>query len=118
MNNFSSVLLLTNDEQSDLAETLLKLGYIPLIRQNMITALRDIQREFVAIIILDLKSTKIDVLEFVINVRDIDQYIPVVIVDEPIEGKEVIINQQNIFFISKAFDQIKKILNMIYRKAF
>ena len=114
MKNFSSVLVLTNDEQSELIETLFDLGYVPLIRKKMITILKDVHHKHVEVIFLDLQCIEIDALEFVLNVRDIDQHLPVVIVDgKKIEGEKQILSQQNIFLISNAFDQIKKILNEV-----
>jgi DNA-binding NtrC family response regulator len=114
MKNFSSVLVLTNNEQSDLVNTLFDVGYVPLIREKMTSVLKDIHHKCVAVIILDLQCIEIDALEFVINVRDIDQHLPVVIVNgKNIEGKKQILNQHNIFFISNVYDQIKKFLNEV-----
>jgi len=111
MKDKSSVLVLTNDEQSDLVDTLFELGYIPLIREKMVTALKDIHHKSAAVVFLDMQFVEIDALEFVINVRDIDQHLPVVIVNGSIEGEKEILNQHNTFIIPRSVDQIKKLLN-------
>ena len=113
MNDFSAVLVLTNDEQSELVGTLCDLGYDPLIRKQMATALREVHHKQVAVLFLDLQCADIDALELVINVRDIDQDLPVVIVNGFIEGKKEILKQPHIFVISKALDHIKNTLSMI-----
>lgn len=114
MKNFSSVLVLTNDEQSELIETLFDLGYVPLIRKKMMTTLKDVHHKHVEVIFLDLQCIEIDPLEFVINVRDIDQCLPVVIVNgNKIEGEKQILDQQGIFLIPNRVDHIKGILNEV-----
>ena len=113
MKDFSSVLVLTNDDQSNLLEALFDLGYIPLIRQRMWPALQEIKHNNVDIAFLDLTCVEIDALEFVINVRDIDQHLPIVIVDGLMEGEKEILNQKNIFVISNQIVQIKHILEKI-----
>ena len=113
MQIFSSVLVLTNDETSEVVEALFDLGYVPLIRTKMTTALKDIRHKCVTVIFLDLRCVEIDALEFVINVRDIDQYLPVVIVNGSMEGEKQIFDQQNIFFISKTFSSMEKSLTRI-----
>lgn len=115
MKGSSSVLVFTNYEQSDLTENLLNMGYAPLIRKKMMTTLKEVQHKCIAVIFLDLKYVEIDTLEFILNVRDIDQYLPVVIVNgKQIEGEKQILHQGNIFFISNTFGQIKKILNIVF----
>lgn len=113
MKDNSIVLVLTHDEHSDLIDTLFDLGYVPLIRHKMVSALKDIHHKSAAAVFLDVQFVEIDALEFVINVRDIDQQLPIVILNGSIEGETEILNQQNTFIIARAFDQIKQILNEV-----
>lgn len=113
MKDNSTVLVLTHDEHSDLIDTLFTLGYVPIIRQNMVSALKEIHHKSAAVVFLDVKFVAIDALEFIINVRDIDQHLPIVILNGSIEGETEILNQQNTFIIARAFDQIEQILNEV-----
>ena len=114
MKDFSSVLVLTNDEQSDLVDTLFDLGYVPLIRKELTSTLKDIHHKCVGVIFLDLQCLEVDPLEIVISVRDVDHHLPVVIVNgKDIEGRNQILDLQNIFFIPNKINQIKKVLNEV-----
>lgn len=110
MKDNSTVLVLTNDEHSDLFDTLFSLGYVPIIRHKMVSALKEIHHKSAAVIFLDVQFIEIDALEFVINVRDIDKHLPIVILNGSIEGETEILNQQNTYIIARAFDQIEQIL--------
>lgn len=113
MKDFSSVMVLTDDEESKLVDALFNLGYVPLIRKKMTSALRDIHHKCVALVFLDLNNVDIDALEFVINVRDIDQELPIIIVNGRIEGKKEVLNQKNIYIVANVLAQIKSQIDVI-----
>ncbi|MEE4310559.1 MAG: hypothetical protein V2J62_01705 [candidate division KSB1 bacterium] len=105
----STVLVLTNDVESNILITLSKLGVDPAIRTEMGTVLRDVHHKRAKMIFMDLNNCDDDALEFVLNVRDIDQHLPVIIVDGSMEGRRHVSEQANVFLISNARHEIENI---------
>jgi len=115
MENLASILIVTSDEQSELVEIMFNLGYLPLIRRKMYPALNMIRHKCVDAVFLDFDQMEIDALEFIINVRDLNSVIPVVIVDTPIDEKEFLLKQNYVVLIEKDVNQIKTFLKSLLR---
>lgn len=93
--NSQAVLILGNYANKNLVQAVASIGLTPQVFASMRQCLGKLVRERFAAVVIDRKSTDADVLEFILNVRDIDKAIPVAVVgrgkDERIEKK--IINQ-------------------------
>ena len=73
------ILVIGDNKQAELNEKLFQAGYIPLMRNNMYKAISLLRHEqFKAIFLKDIES-KMDALEFVLNVRDFYESIPVIV---------------------------------------
>jgi FixJ family two-component response regulator len=89
--NTQFVLVLGNHANRDLVELLKGLGFASQVWGSMQHSLDKLRHQKFTAIIVDQKFTKADVLEFILNVRDIDKKVPVVVIgngtDEKIERK-------------------------------
>jgi two-component SAPR family response regulator len=89
--NSRDVLVLGNHANRDLVNVLSKIGFIPQLWGSMQHSLDRVRHEKFAAIFIDRKFTRADVLEFILNVRDINREIPVVVIgpakDERAEKK-------------------------------
>jgi len=59
---------------------LLDLGFSPMLRSSMSSALSKLRSERFAAVLVDRGTIDVDALEFVLNVRDINEHVPVVVV--------------------------------------
>ena len=78
----TAVLVLSGDDESGLVDAILQLGLSVLIRKTMDQALRAVRHESLAAIVLDCRQSDVDPLEFVLNVRDMDEKTPIVVMGE------------------------------------
>lgn len=74
-----AVLVLGTYANRNLIEVLFNIGFSPLVREDIQGALTKLRHEQFTAIVVDRKYANTDVLEFVLNVRDIDKEIPVVV---------------------------------------
>jgi len=86
-----AVLVLGNHAKGDLVQTLLSAGFVPQMWASALHSLEKLRRRRFAAVIVDRKFINADVLEFILNVRDINEQIPVVVIgrgkDERIDAK-------------------------------
>jgi hypothetical protein len=86
--NSTAVLVLSDGNAHDVVGTLFDIGFEPLVTASMEHALARLRRERFAAVFVDPRSVSIDALEFVLNARDIDPDVPVVVVGTPPDGSE------------------------------
>ena len=89
--NSKDVLVLGTHANRDLVQSLSSVGFVPQVWGSMRHTLEKLVHNRFAAVIVDRKFTNADVLEFILNVRDINQEIPVVVIgsgnDERIDRK-------------------------------
>lgn len=99
-----AVLVLGNHANRALVEVLSNKGFVPELWGSMQHSLDKVRHEKFAAILVDRKFTRADVLEFILNVRDIDEEVPVVVIgrgtDERIDRK--IAKQNRTIVLSEA----------------
>ena len=76
----AALLVLGSVTDRTLVDALSDLGFAPLVRDSMWSALSKLRSERFAAVLVDGDAADTDVLEFVLNVRDIDEHVPVVVV--------------------------------------
>lgn len=59
---------------------LLSAGRVPLVRAGMREAVDTLRHEQIEAILVDTTSAELDALEFVLNVRDINESVPILVV--------------------------------------
>jgi CheY-like chemotaxis protein len=104
----TAVLILSHDENSYLLEPVFSIGLAPVVRGNMEEALDRLRHDRFAMILVDRSRADVDVLEFILNVRDINATIPVAVVGEPSAGGQVdkiLWAQPRTYVIDKLEDQ-------------
>lgn len=74
-----AVLVLGTYANRNLIDELFNIGFSPLVREDIQAALDKLRHEQFAAIIVDGKHVNADVLEFTLNVRDINEELPVVV---------------------------------------
>ncbi len=84
----TALLVLGSMTERTLVDALFDLGLAPLVRDSMSSALSKLRSERFAAVLLDRDSTDVDALEFVLNVRDIDEHVPVVVVGRAGDGSD------------------------------
>jgi FixJ family two-component response regulator len=89
--NSQAVLVLGNHANRDLVQTLSRVGFAPQVWASMRHSLDKLLHQRFAAVIVDRKFTHADVLEFILNVRDINREIPIVVIgsgkDEQMDQK-------------------------------
>jgi FixJ family two-component response regulator len=89
--NSQAVLILGNHANRKLVQAISSTGFIPQVWGSMRHSLDKLRHQRFAAVIVDRMFTHADVLEFILNVRDIKQEIPVVVIgpgsDERIDRK-------------------------------
>jgi two-component SAPR family response regulator len=83
--NSKAILVLGNRANRDLVEVLSSVDFIPQVWGSMRHSLDKLFHQRFVAVIIDRKFTHADVLEFILNVRDIDKKVPVVVIGN---GKE------------------------------
>ena len=77
------ILVLGGTRVLGVAEELERQGYKALSRTSIMGAMNALRHRPVAWILIDDPDESIDLLELVLNVRDVDAYVPVVVVGDP-----------------------------------
>lgn len=77
-----AVLVLGTYTHKSLIDILLGIGLAPLVRESIQGILDKLRHERFGAIVVDQRYTNTDVLELVLNVRDIDAQIPVLVLGE------------------------------------
>lgn len=89
--NSKDILVLGTHANRDLVQTLSRVGFVPQVWGSMRHSLEKLVHNRFAAVIVDRKFTNADVLEFILNVRDINQEIPVIVIgsgsDERLDRK-------------------------------
>lgn len=89
--NSQDILILGNHTNRELADVISNIGFVPQLWGSMQHSLERVRRGSFAAILIDREFTRTDVLEFILNVRDINYEIPVVVIgpakDERTEQK-------------------------------
>ncbi|HUW33644.1 MAG TPA: hypothetical protein VM223_18710 [Planctomycetota bacterium] len=96
-----SVLVLGTGENLELRERLFDTGFAPLIRGTTSDVIKTLRRGQFAAIVVDADHVSVDLLEFVLNVRDVNADVPVLIIGgqpDPRTGK-MLRSQQRIHML-------------------
>ena len=78
----TAVLVLASDDEKGLVDAILQLGLSVLTRKTMDQALTAVRHESLAAIVVDRRQVDVDPLELVLNVRDVDQETPILVIGE------------------------------------
>jgi len=115
----NTVLVLSEKINNSLSQAISNVGYSPLFQKNMNGALDKLRREKFAAILVDRKRVNLDVLEFVLNVRDFDERTPVIVVGRLPERKNegTLLTLNNSFLIPnyKNIDELTEKLKEIIK---
>ena len=104
MHSSRTVFVLGQEYPNELAERLFDLGYVPLVRTKMQQALEVIRHEQCSAVVVDGDSPQLDILEFILNVRDVDGSLPIIVVGQPTDEHEnrAVHKQQNTFVLKRS----------------
>lgn len=83
-----SVLVLGTYANKILIDIILGIGLTPLVRENILSVIDKLRHERFSAIIVDQDCANPDILELILNVRDIDEQIPVVVLGQ-LSKKEI-----------------------------
>jgi FixJ family two-component response regulator len=85
------LLILGSHRSQEYVEALANIGFVPEVWGSVRHSLDKVRRRRLSGVVVDRKFTHADVLEFILNVRDINRTIPVVVIgsgkNKRIEGK-------------------------------
>ncbi len=107
------VLVLAHKGHSSLSDDLFEMGFTPFVRDNIETAISNLRHKKFRFVIYERNNLDVDPLEFIFNVRDVDENIPVLILSEAPDSIEddILMHQDNVHVIR---DYYKQFRNMLY----
>ncbi len=108
MSNASVVIVLEGDSPRNIARSLSRWGYSIIVVDNQLKALNRIGDVAPSAAVVDGDDT-VDALEFVLNVREIDEYLPIIIVKPSIEDgmARVLRETPEVYFVSTRDDDFQ-----------
>ena len=114
-----TVLVLGTEDNSKLINVIFELGLLPLRREKMFTALDKVRHEQFDAIFLDKNRKDVDDLEFILNIRDIGQHMPVIILGNVANTRTraVIQGQHNVFLLGEKSPDLKNEIRTIIDQA-
>lgn len=90
------ILILGDHNHHALATVLAGLGFSPVVWSSALHSLEKLRTRRVSAVVIDRDVTHADVLEFILNVKDIDKAIPIIVVgDRKHDRTDPAIRQQN-----------------------
>lgn len=72
-------LVLTSDRKSELLDFLFERGFDTVVADSINASLRQLKKKMFSAIIVDSKNAEPDLLEFILNVRDRESGIPIIV---------------------------------------
>jgi len=78
----TTILVLGTKASMGIVDALFELGFEPIIRSRTEGLLRKLRRERSEAVVVDAENCSDDLLEFLLNVRDIDQRTPVIVLGD------------------------------------
>ena len=99
----TAVLILGTEHNRDLMEVLFDCGSAPLVRKSIREVLDKLRHERFAAVIVDRNHADVDVLEFILNVRDFDEQTPVVVIGTSTDPQsdQAILSQRRTFLLGE-----------------
>jgi hypothetical protein len=82
------VLILGTKDSSELSDLVFSAGLTPILRDTMRAALGELRRQKFASVVVDYGKAEDDLLEFVLNVNDIDDSIRIFVANEDVQATE------------------------------
>lgn len=115
-NDVNTVLVFGTDEPNILMDSLFDAGYVPIVRGSMNEAISQLRHELFKAVIIQQDRIEADTLEFILNVRDLDEAIPVFVVgaSEDQEENQVLSKQQNTFLVGEDYSELKKQIKKMF----
>jgi len=116
--NRDIVLLLSKRKLTSLISALAKASFQVVLCGGIADVLRALRHEREALLLVDAEHSDVDVLEVLLNVRDIDQTVPILVIGDaqiPRECDQLMQSLQRVVFVSKTAvpDQILSELTKI-----
>ncbi len=118
MSSNGMVVVLEGRYGRDLVHFLARWGYSIIVVENMIKALRRIERYDPAAAIVNGNET-VDALEFVLNVRELNRSVPIIIVRPSIEEdmQRILRGRSDVYFISSTEEDFHSEMRDLIEKA-
>jgi len=114
----ANVLLIGTEVNSDLLEALFERGFAPIVRRRIQPSLHELRHDRFGAIFIDRNNAEDDMLELILNIRDVDQQIPIVVVGKSaIKERDRHLRQQGRAFVVSKSEFSRSLANMT-RSAF
>ena len=109
------ILVLGHKGHSSLSDDLFEMGFTPFVRDNIESAIYNLRHEKFILVIYERNNLEVDPLEFIFNVRDVNENIPVLILGESPDSKEddLIVQQNNVHVIRDYYKEFRNSLHDI-----
>jgi hypothetical protein len=114
-NNKKHILVITDDENSDIVRLFFRHRIIPITKRSILSAIYVLQHLDIVAVIIDKELQNVDTLEFILNARDIDRKVPI-FVSNSITNQEdwkIIKNESKVVVFKDENDLIKNTVNKI-----
>ncbi len=113
-----NILVISDDENSSVVRFIYRNKLMPIIRRSILPALELIRHQNVSAIIVDKNHQNIDTLELILNIRDINKNIPIIVQEDSILPKDKTVTQSmnNVIIDDQYFGWFRKQLNKLTKQ--
>ena len=116
----SGVLIVGRSKDKTLKGIALSLGLTPWVRQRMREALDDLRHRRFSAVLVDRDNEDVDVLEFILNVRDLDDRVPVFVIaqSQPEGPDKALLSLRRVFLLgrSEVHDKLAEEIEKVSRQ--
>lgn len=82
MTTLPAVLVIGSPNHEALSEDLFEAGLTPVVRQTVLAAIEALRRDSFMAAVIDCESAEVDVLEVILNIRDLDERLRIFVLSE------------------------------------
>jgi DNA-binding NtrC family response regulator len=114
----NTALVIGNERYNFLVKTVFDHGYLTIVRNKLTRIMSVLKNTKPLVVIVDCNNCSGDVLELVLNIRDIQPSMPIIFfgeTDDKIKNNKKL-NYQNIYFIENNFFQLEEQIEKINMK--
>lgn len=99
-------------EPDKLIEILQKRGVMPLVSSTINDAVHSIANKDISAVFVDRRQTDIDVLELILNLRDVDRYTPIMVVDDPFDKhyEKEMVSQPGVHYMATEYSKLENVI--------
>jgi len=96
-----AVLIVGSPRDAELGDLIFDAGLTPVFRESVLSAITALRKDNFLAVVVDRKTSSVDPLELILNVRDVDERTRIFVVSEEREAVSEILPQPYVSVVSK-----------------